>query len=111
MGGESPTPPVQYPTLCNRTQQSLLFANDINLLNLSHSVKKMNKQVDYDLKNLSNWINGRKICLNISKTEVVLFNSLKKPTDSDLHLKLNGKRLSPKDSVKYLGIKLDNNLT
>ena len=70
----------------------------------------MNKQVNYDLKNLNNWLNANKICLNVDKTEVVLLKSLKKQTDSDFHVKLNGKRLYPTDSVKYLGIVIDKNL-
>ena len=53
----------------------------------------MNKQVNYGLENLNNWLNANKICLNVGKTEVVLFELLTKQTDSDLHLKLNGKRL------------------
>ena len=28
----------------------------------------MNKQVNQDLKNLTNWPNANKICLNVSKT-------------------------------------------
>ena len=52
----------------------------------------MNKQVNYDLKNLNNWLNANKICLNVGKTEVVLFKSLTKQADSDLHIKLNGKQ-------------------
>ena len=32
----------------------------------------MNKQVNQDLKNLTNWPNANKICLNVSKTEVVI---------------------------------------
>ena len=70
----------------------------------------MNKYVNYDLKNLNNQLNTSKICLNIDKTEVVLLKSLEKQTDSDLHVKLNGKRLYPTDSVKYLVIIIGKNL-
>ena len=90
------------------------FADDTNLLNFSHSIKKMNKQVNYDLKNLiglkNNWLSANKICHTISKTEIILYKSLKKQTDSDLHLKLNGKRLYPTNSMKYLVIIIDKNL-
>ena len=71
----------------------------------------MNKQVNYDLKILNNWLNANKIYLDVSKTEVVLFKGLIKQTDSDLHLKLNGKRLCSTDPVKYLGIIFHKNLT
>ena len=91
-------------------QEIYHFPDDTNLLNFSHSIKKMKKQVNYDLRNLNNWLNPNKICLNVDKTEVVLLKSLKKQTDSALHVKLNGKRLYPTDSVKYLGILIDKNL-
>ena len=50
------------------------FADDANLLYYNNSVKRMNKQVNQDLKNLTNWLNTNNICLNISKTEVVYSN-------------------------------------
>ena len=86
------------------------FPDDTNLLNFSHSIKKMKKQVYYDLKNLNNWLNAKKMCLNVDKTEVVILKSLKKQTDSGLHVKLNWKQLYPAYSVKYLGIIIDKNL-
>ena len=54
------------------------------------------------MKNLRN-------CLNISKIEVVLFKSSRKLTDVVFKLKLNGKRLHPRNSVKYLCIDVDGN--
>ena len=67
----------------------------------------MNKQVNQDLKNLTNWLNTNRICLNVSKTEAVLFESPRKLSDVPLKLKLDGKRLYPINSVKYLGIIID----
>ena len=66
----------------------------------------MNKQVNQDLENLTNSLNANKICLNISESEVVLFKSSRKFTYVSLKLKLNGKRLYPTNSMKYLGIKI-----
>ena len=63
-----------------------------NLLNFISCVKSINKQVNYDLKNLSNWLKANKISLNVGKTELVLSSS-KKQLDYDLKIKLNGKRL------------------
>ena len=69
----------------------------------------MNKQVNQDLKNLTNWPNANKICLNVSKTEVVI-QIVRKLTDVSLKLKLNGKRLHRTNSLKYLGTNIDENL-
>ena len=57
-----------------------LFANNTNLLNFNNSIKKINKQVGHDLKYVSYWLNANKICLNVSKTEAVLFKSIRKQT-------------------------------
>ena len=41
----------------------------------------MTKQVNQDLKNLKNWLNANKICLNVTKTEIVLLKSSRKLAD------------------------------
>ena len=63
------------------------------------------------MKNLTNWLNANKISLNVSKAELILFKLKMKKLDFDLELKLNGKRLYPTKLVKYLGIKIHENLT
>ena len=87
------------------------FADDTNLLCLSNSIKKLNKLVNADLKYLVNWLNANKISLNVKKTEVVIFKSKKKKFEGDLKIKLYGKRLYPAESVKYLGVKINTNLS
>ena len=57
------------------------FADDTNLFNYINLVKRMTKQVNQDLKNLKNWLNANKICLNVTKTEIVLLKSSRKLAD------------------------------
>ena len=83
------------------------FADDTNLLYTNNSIKKLNKLLNKDLKNLTNWLNANKISLNVDKTEMILFKPTKKPLHFQLKLKFNGKRLYQTSSVKYLGIKID----
>ena len=71
----------------------------------------MNKLVIADLKRLVNWLNANKISLNLKKTEMVIFKSKLKKFEGDLKIKLSGKRLYPTESVKYLGVKIDTNLS
>ena len=87
------------------------FADDTNLLCLSNSIKKLNKLVNADLKHLVNWLNANKISLNVKKTEMVIFKSKQKKFEGDLKIKLCGKRLYPTESFKYLGMKIDTNLS
>ena len=51
------------------------FADDTILLCLSNSIKKLNKLVNADLKQLVNWLNASKISLNVKKTGMVIFKS------------------------------------
>ena len=87
------------------------FADDTDLLCLGNSIKKLNKLVNADLKCLVNWLNANKISLNGKKTEMVIFKSKQKKFEGDLKIKLSGKRLYPTESVKYLGVKIDTNLS
>ena len=86
------------------------FADDTNLLIINKSLKRLNKLLNIDLKNLTNWLNANKISLNVSKTELIIFKPKRKPLDFNMKIKLNGKRLYPTDSVKYLGVKIDSKL-
>ena len=47
----------------------------------------------------------------LKKTEMVIFKSKQKKFEGDLKIKLCGKRLYPTESVKYLGVKIDTNLS
>ena len=77
-----------------------LLGND---LNFNGGLKCINKRVNYDLKNLSNWLKANKISLNVGTTELVLFPSPEKRHECDLKIRLNGKRFYEIDSFKYLG--------
>ena len=85
--------------------------DDNNLLYLSNSIKKLSKLVNADLKHLLNWLNANKISLHVKKTEMIIFKSKQKKLEGDSKIKLCGKRLYPTESVKYLGVKIDANLT
>ena len=69
------------------------FADDTGLLNIQNSIKEINKTLNKDLKELSFWLNANKIALNVTKTEVILFKTRNKRTDSYLNLKLCRKKL------------------
>ena len=78
---------------------------------MGNSIKKLNKLVNAELKRLLNWLNANKISLNVKKTEMLIFKHKQKKFEGDLKIKLSGKRLYPTESVKYLGVKIDTNLS
>ena len=85
------------------------FADDTNLLNISKSHKEIQKQVNFDLKVLYQWLLANKISLNCDKTEIIFFH---KPGDKvpSTKIKMNGHRIFPSHTIKYLGIFIDETL-
>ena len=45
--------------------------------------------------------------INVEKTELVIFKSLRKVLSEKIKIKLTGKRLYPSNPVKYLALKID----
>ena len=78
--------------------------------NIQNTISKVNRSLNKDLKELSFLLNANKIALNVAKTEVILFKIKHKPCDTDLRLKLCRKRLYKTKYLRYLGIKIDENL-
>ena len=83
------------------------FADDTNLLHINKSLSKLNSLLNRDLKYLCNWLKANKIALNTAKTEMLFFRSPNRPFIPELNLKIDGKPIIPSQSVKYLGVYLD----
>ena len=86
------------------------FADDTSVILSSTSLEILSKRINKDLFNLSNWLKASKLSLNVKKTELVIFRSRKLKIDNSFKFKLDGKRLVPTKSVKYLGVLLDEHL-
>ena len=86
------------------------FADDTNLIIKGKSPKKLQKQLNLDLRSLCNWLKANKISLNASKTELLIFRHPNKKFDFDFRLKIDGKRLISSKYVKYLGVLIDEHL-
>ena len=86
------------------------FADDTNLLNINSSAKRIQKQVNIDLKLLYKWLLANKISLNCAKTEMIIFRKPKETINHTFKIYLNGHRLTLSPHIKYLGIYLDEHL-
>ena len=93
-----------------RDAKTYHFADNTSVILSSTFLEIFSKQINKDLLNLSNWLKANKLSLNVKKTELVIFRSKKLKIDSSFKFKLNGKRLVPTKSVKYLGVLLDEHL-
>ena len=87
------------------------FADDTYLLYGSKKLKTLETVVNTELKLVTNWLRVNKLSLNAKKTELIIFRSKRKPLYQEIFIKLNGIRLKPNDSVKYLGMHLGKHLS
>ena len=91
--------------------KTTLFADDTCLLCSEPSLKSIEKHLNIDLRRLFKWLCANKISLNVSKTIVLLFRDPHKIINHNFSLFLNGKPLEISQSVKYLGIHIDSDLS
>ena len=78
----------------------------------SHSsLQILSKRINKDLSNLSNLLKANKLSLNIKITELVLFRPKKLRLDHCFKFKIDGKRLIPIHSVKYLRVLIDEHMS
>ena len=67
--------------------------------------------MNQDFKDLLQWLKANKLSLNAKTTELIIFHTKNTKLDYSVKFKLNGRRLTPISTVKYLGILLDENLS
>ena len=83
------------------------FADDTSLLQIDTSYKKLQNNLNYDLKCLYNWLLANKISLNATKTELIFFRKPSEKIPDNIIIKLNGNKLAFTSHIKYLGVYLD----
>ena len=60
---------------------------------------------------MKKWLDANRLALNMGKTNYVIFHSHARKCDEFTRIKLGSKTISRVNSVKYLGILVDSNLT
>ena len=96
---------------CLKYSKAYHLADDTNVTLSDRSQEILAKRMNHDLRKLSMWLRANKLSLNIEKTELVVFRRQNTKLNNSFKIKLDGKRLFPKSSVKYLGVLLDEHLT
>ena len=87
------------------------FADDTNLLYSSNSMKKINRQINHNLKLIVHWLRANRISLNVDKTEIVIFRPKGKDITKKLNFRISDQQIYISKQVKYLGLMLDESLT
>ena len=65
--------------------------------------------MNVDFKNLSQWLKANKLS-DVTNTEPIIFHSSSKSIDHSCIFQSDGKLLTPTNTVKYIGVFLDEDL-
>ena len=95
-----------------RPTQLLQYADDTFLFAAADKAETSIKQLEASVENLLKFFQAHRLNINASKTEFIVFSKPSKNKEmEELRLKIGNHLIKPKESVKYLGIHLDRNLT
>ena len=84
----------------------ILLVRQVSLI----QIRQLSKPINKDLLTLNNWLKADKISVHVKKIKLVIFRSRKLTIDHSSKLILDGKRLVPTKSVKYLRVQVEEHL-
>ena len=94
---------------------TILFADDTTVFCSHPNLSTLCKNVNKELKEVSNWFKANKLSLNAKKTNLMYLGTRKQTSDvtDDVEhaIYLDGCKLSRVTEAKFLGITIDENLT
>ena len=91
-----------------------MFADDTNLFCSHKNIKTLFQIVNSELKLVTEWFLANKLSLNAKKSKYVLFHKVTMSDSLPLQLPamtLNNIEIKRENSVKFLGVIIDENLT
>ena len=88
-----------------------LFADDTSIYYPSRNLSDIESLVNTELKSFANWMKANRLSISTSKTNFILFHSPKNKPRKTLNVKIGGNAINEVQSVKYLGVEFDSNLT
>ena len=74
------------------------------------SVKEVEGKLQLCVTQLNDWYKNNKLCVNISKSEVMLLSSRRKNVSDCLDITIDGTNLNYVECANYLGMRIDNHL-
>ena len=89
------------------TFKSVLFADDTTLIFSNTSILELKNNIQFNINKLYDWLNVNKLSLNISKTNVLLFNIRNKNRNINMDLNINNINVKQVSEIKFLGVIID----
>ena len=89
---------------------TILYADDSNLFITGKDIDALISTLNDEMPKFIQWLNVNKLCLNIDKTQYMVF-SLRKPIASNLEVIISDQKIKQSQCVKFLGVLIYNRLS
>ena len=89
---------------------SIMFADDTTIYISGKNLKFLYRKMNDDLKRISQWFTKNSLTLNVDKSFYVLFKTKKKLVNYHGNIIMGGTSVKQADSVKFLGVHIDQHL-
>ena len=92
----------------------MLYADDTNLFYSDNNIRTLFETANQELNQINDWFPENKLSLKVEKTKRVFFHTLTDQGNIPLKLpslQLNGNIIERENSLKFLGVILDEHLT
>ena len=94
----------------NKEGTLTLFADDTSISFYHEDLGTLYSIANRELKQLNQWLEAHKLCINIGKTKFMLFSNSRTRANSENKIELTGIEIEKVENYKYLGCIIDNNL-
>lgn len=94
----------------NKIGKFLIYADDTAVIIKDPTVQGLQLKVDSLILDIEKWFISNRLSLNASKTYYQVYSNIRSSTMNDLNVTVRGSRIKRDNSVKYLGVKVDENL-
>ena len=91
-------------SFCN----SIMFADDTTLYKTHNNLRYLKFSIEQDMSVLMDWFRANKLTLNLEKTACIFFK--KSGNRKEIHLEIEGIKISSTGNTKFLGLWLDSHL-
>jgi exonuclease III len=91
--------------------QTILFADDSNLILNGKSLQELENQINQDIPILTAWLQTNRLSLNLKKTHVMIFGRKTEGRENSLDIFIEGTKIDIVTQTKFLGIILENSLS
>ena len=112
--------PLLFPIFVNDLNNStkvldpVLFVDDTNLFCSDNNIRTLFETANQELSQINDWFLANKLSLNVDKAKYMLFHKCIDQENIPLKLpllQLNSKIIERENSLKFLGVVLDEDLT